>query len=93
MDQDHSTDQVLTFTLRDITRFLQAGSSSLRNFGLPEPHTFKLNELILEQIFFSNDILDQYYLKADLAYESLNVKQASVFNTIKDTMEISSGYL
>ena len=75
MDQGHPADQVLAFTLRDIARFLQAGGSSLRNFGLPEPHTVRLNELILEQTFFSDDILDQYRLEADLAYESLNVEQ------------------
>ena len=89
MDQDHLVDQVLTFTLRDITQFFQAGSSSLRNFGLPEPCTVRLNELILEQTFFSDDILDQYRLEADLAYESLNVEQASIFDTIKDTVETS----
>ena len=89
MDQGHPMDQVLPFTLRDIARFLQAGGSSLRNFGLPEPHTVRLNELILEQTFFSDDILDQYRLEADLTYESLNVEQASIFDTIKDTVETS----
>ena len=68
MDEDYLADQVITFTLRDIAWFLQAGGSSLRSFGLPKPRNFRLNELILKQSFFSNEILDQYHHEADLAY-------------------------
>ena len=68
IDQSYSADRVLALTLQDIGRFLQAGGSSLRNFGLPEPHIARLNEQVLEQSFFSDDILDQYRHKADLAY-------------------------
>ena len=89
MDQGHPADQVLAFTLRDIARLFQAGGSSLRSFGLPEPCDVRSNELILEQSFFSDEVLDQYRREADLAYQSLNVEQAFIFDTIKDTMETS----
>ena len=89
IDQSYSADWVLAFTLWDISQFLQAGSSSLRNFGLPEPHIARLNEQVLEQSFFSDDILDRYRHEADLAYRSLNTQQASVFDTIRDAVEMS----